>query len=462
MKFIGREREIDLIDKMFKSDDLELAVIYGRRRIGKSELIKHCLLNSSINSIFYECLETTETQNVESLSDLILKKWGLEGLSLKGVKGVLEFVFKRSIEKPLIMVLDEYPYLREKVEGLDSIIKALIDEYKEKSKLKLILCGSYIDIMKSLFEIDNPLYGRISLKIELKQMDYYDSFKFYEGFSVEDKVRLYSVFGGIPYYNRLIDKRISVKENIINLIASKNSRLESEISIYLKNELNKLENANAVVDILAKGVSKYKDILSYSSVSSSPTLSDVLNKLQKLELVKKEVSINDPGSNKGNYYILDNLTLFYYRYIFRNSSVLSIMDPGIFYDEFIVQDFEDQYVPKIFETIAKQYLIRLNLKGKCETPFYAIGKYIYNDRHNKINREFDVVTLDKKGYISYEVKYKNHPLNDSDIEKEIKQVESSDLKVYRYGFFSKSGFDLKNKRDDLILYTLADVTNVEF
>ena len=72
-----------------------------------------------------------------------------------------------------------------------------------------------------------------------------------------------------------------------------------------------------------------------------------------------------------------------------------------------------------------------------------------------------MVTLDKKGYISYEVKYKNHPLNDCDIEKEIEQVKSSDLNAYRYGFFSKSGFDLKNKRDDVILYTLTDITKVD-
>ena len=456
MQFIGRKKEISLINKMFASDDLELAVIYGRRRIGKSELIKYCLSSSSLDSIFYECLETNETQNVESLGELILKKWGLEDLSLRGIKEVLTFVFKKSIGTPLILVLDEYPYLREKVTGLDSIIKALIDEYKDSSQLKLILCGSYIDIMKSLFEHDNPLYGRISLKIELKQMDYYDSFKFYEGFCMEDKVRLYSVFGGIPYYNRLIDKRMTFKENIINLIASKNSRLESEISIYLKNELNKLENANAVIDILAKGVTKYKDILSYSNISSSPTLADVLNKLQKLELVKKETAINNHEA-KGSYYICDNLTLFYYRYIFRNSSILTLMDPGIFYDEFISRDFEDQYVPKMFEMIAKQFLIRLNLKGRCEPPFYAIGKYIFNDRHNKINREFNVVTLDKNGYISYEAKYKNRPLNDYDIKEEIEQVSSSDLKAYRYGFFSKSGFKLDDKRKDLILYTLEDM-----
>ena len=455
MNFIGREKEINSINKCFKSDELELIVVYGRRRIGKSELIKHCLKQAKYQSLFYECRETTEAQNVTSLSELILKEFDLNGVSFNGIENIFEFIFNKAKSSPFILVLDEYPYLRNKINGLDSIIQSFIDRYKNSSKLKLILCGSYIDIMKSLFEFENPLYGRITLRIDLKQMDYYDSIKFYEGFDLEDKIKLYSVFGGVPYYNRLVNSNLSVKENIIELLASNNSRLETEINIYLRNELNKLENSNAVMDVLAKGVSKYKDILSYSNVPSSPTLADILNKLQKIEIVDKE-NIIDSKNNKGSYYISDNLTRFYYRYIFRNLSTLSIMDAGVFYDEFIKNDFETSFIPRTFEDIGKQFLIRANLNNQLETPFYKIGKYIYNDR-NKRNFEFDIVTLDKKGYIPYEVKYINRPLNDADIDKEIKQVDASDLNTYKYGFISKSGFNIKDKRDDLILYDLNDL-----
>ena len=117
----------------------------------------------------------------------------------------------------MIFVLDEYPYIRENIKGLDSIFQSLVDKYKDSSKLKLILLGSYVDVMKSLLEKSNPLYGRADLVIDLQQMDYYDSSLFYPAFSEEDKVRIYSVFGGIPYYNRLVDDSKSVKENIIDL-----------------------------------------------------------------------------------------------------------------------------------------------------------------------------------------------------------------------------------------------------
>lgn len=170
------------------------------------------------------------------------------------------------------------------------------------------------------------MYGRVDLTIELKAMDYYESALFYRSFSDEDKVRLYSVFGGVPYYNRLIDNSKTVRENIIDLIASPGARLENEVSIYLNSEISKINNSNAVFETLAKGFSKYKDILDQSHVSSAPTLVDVLDKLMRMDIVKKESSINDENNKrKAGYYICDNLSLFYYKYIYRNASRMQVI-----------------------------------------------------------------------------------------------------------------------------------------
>ena len=115
--------------------------------------------------------------------------------------------------------------------------------------------------MKSLMNYGNPLYGRFDLKLELKPLNYYESQLFYNDYSNEDKVKIYSVFGGIPYYNKFIDVKKSVKENIINLIAREGSILENEIPIYLLGQLSKINNANIVFEVLAKNYTKYKDIL---------------------------------------------------------------------------------------------------------------------------------------------------------------------------------------------------------
>lgn len=423
---------------------MRISLIYGRRRVGKSELVKQAIKESGIKSFYYECKQVTEESNVQSACEVISEVQGLPKLGYTSIEEFMDYVFTLAKEENSVFVLDEYPYLRENVKGLDSILQSLIDKYREISKLKLIILGSYVDIMKSLLEHSNPLFGRVDLVMDLKQMDYYESALFYPKMSDEDKVRIYSVFGGIPYFNRLVDDKKTAKENIIDLIASPGARLENEVSMYLSAEISKIVNANEVFEALARGFSKYSDILSQSHVSSGPTLVDVLDKLIKMEVVEKKAPINDEANKKkAGYYICDNLSLFYFRYIFRYSSQLKIMDSDVFYDKYIDNDFEEKYVPHKFEEICRQYLIRQNRLGNIEPVIEKIGKYYYDDPKTHTNGEFDVVTQDEIGYVFYEVKFRKRKTSKEVIEEEIKQVKNTNLDCYKYVFFSRSGFTAK-------------------
>ena len=386
------------------------------------------------------------------MAELIGETFDFPKPTFENMEALLRFLFQKSEKEPLILVLDEYPYLRENTKGLDSVLQSVIDHYKDTSHMKLIVCGSYVDTMKALLEKQNPLYGRIDLTLNLKPMDYFESALFYPAFSEEDKVRLFSVFGGIPYYNRLIDAKKSVRENIIDLIASPGARLENEVSMYLNAEISKITNANEVFEALAKGFSRYKDILDQSNVSSGPALIDILDKLMRMDVVAKEAPINEENNRKkSGYFISDNLSLFYYKYIFRNMSRMNIMDPDIFYDKYIAEDFETKYVPKSFERICKQYLIRKNRKGLMDEIFEKIGKYYYDEPVEKRNGEFDIVTLDDKGYIFYEAKFRKEPVTESIVQNEICQVKQTDLDCYRYGFFSRAGFTCDQEKERILI-----------
>lgn len=439
--FLGRELELKKLSDFFSIKKQQIALVYGRRRIGKTELIKHSLKQTDIPSIYYESKETSQQNNVNSISEIISEVLGFPPLSFKSIEEVLEFVFKQSVQKEIILVIDEYSYLRNVTEGLDSIVQSLIDKYQRSSKLKLILCGSYVETMRELLEKHNPLFGRIDLVLNLKAMDYYEASLFYKNFSAADKVRLYSVFGGVPYYTRLINPEKSVEQNIIELIASTGSRLETEVIMYLKSEIQRMNNAYEVFECLANGFVKFSDILSQSGVSSSPALSDILEKLQKMELVEKIAPINDENNKKKcAYYIKDQLSLFYFKYIYRNLSRLNVMNPNLFYEKYIAKDFEENFVPKSFENVCRQYLIRKNISGELENSFEKIGRYYYDDAVNHKNGEFDIVTQEGTDYIFYEAKFRSKPLSKSLIFDEIKQVNETGLMCRKYGFFSLSGF----------------------
>ena len=448
MTFFGRKRELTQLKNLISSDGMLMSLIYGRRRIGKSELVKQAIKESGTKSIFYVCKQVTEESNVQSMCEVLSDSLGLPKLGYTKVEEIVDYIFKLSKEESIVFVLDEYPYLRENVKGLDSIIQALVDKYREDSKLKLIVLGSYVEVMKSLLKESNPLYGRTDLVIDLKQMDYYESALFYPNMTYEDKVRIYSVFGGVPYYNRLVDDKKSVKDNIIELVASPGARLENEVSMYLNAEISKIVNANEVFEALARGFSKFSDVLSQSHVSSSPTLADVLDKLIKMEVVEKKAPINDENNKKkSGYYICDNLSLFYYRYIFKYSSQLKIMDPEVFYDKYIDEDFEESYIPHRFEETCTQYLIRQNRLGAIDPVIEKIGKYYYDDPKTKTNGEFDLVTLDEKGYAFYEVKFRKKKMSKEVIDTEINQVKATGLNCYKYVFFSRAGFTAKETED---------------
>lgn len=443
MTFIGRTKEQEKLLAQLSSPIQNAALLYGRRRVGKSELILHTMRQASdARTIYYECRQTTTENNTRNLSEVIAEAFDMPPLAFSDIEAALRFVFDRATGEKIVLAIDEYPYLRDVVKGMDSILQVLLDEYRDRSHLSLILCGSYVEVMKSLLERDNPLYGRIDLKINLQPMDYYESAQFYPERSCEDKVRLFSVFGGIPYYNRLIDKNASVRENLIHLILEPDARLEDEVPSYLQSEISKIGNAHEVFSALADGHARYRDILSQSHVSSGATLVNVLTRLIGMQLVQRRSPINDPNNKKRTSYVIcDGLSKFYYRYVFRYLSQRSVLDPEVYYDRYVNDDFETQFVPRAFEEVCRQYLVRQNRMGNSEPPFDLIGTYSYDDPVTRTNGEFDVVTKDPLGYSFYEAKFRTAPITQRMIEDEIEQVQRTGLTCHRYGFFSRSGFE---------------------
>ena len=454
--FYGRKEELKMLKEAYDNDKFESIAIYGRRRIGKSELIKESYKDFDCKKIYYECKKASEEFNVSTISDKLVDIFNIPKPSFTKLEELLRYVFEKAVDEKIIFVLDEYPYMRGNSDFLDSVIQSIIDEYKNKSNIKIILCGSYIDVMEKLLSNSSPLYGRFTYKLNLKQMNYLESSLFYQNASNEDKVKYYSVFGGVPYYNQFIDDKKTVKENIIDLIIGSKARLLPEAEGFLNEEISKLNNANECFSAIAEGNVKFSDILQKSKVSSSPTLSDILKKLISMDVIEKIYPINDENEKKSYYNISERLSLFYYRYIFKRGSYFNVMSPVDFYEEFVEKDFENYYVPKEFENITKQYLSIKNRNRLINPSLYKIGKYYYDLPKEKKNGEFDCVTLSKDGYDFYEVKFTKNPIDDKIVNEEIYQLEKAKIKYNRLGFVSKNGFNITNP-SNYILISLDDI-----
>lgn len=454
--FVGRVEEVKRLRDAILSPKQENIVIYGRRRIGKSELIKHAIGQSGVPFLYYQAKETSETDNIESLSGLVAEQFNLGGATFSSMESVLGFLFDRSTS-PFVLVIDEYPYLRALNHGLDSVLQKQIDQ-KKQSQLKLVLLGSFIDVMKDVLESSRPLYGRITLTLFLSELNYQDVSAFYPKANLETKIHYYSVFGGVPYYNQLIDPTQSFENNVCRLIIDENGTLNDFVELFLSKELRKIQNANSVLEVIASGKRKFSDILEkLQPMLSSPQLAFVLDSLIQMDLVHKSTPINEPKTSRKTYYeIKDNFVRFHYRYVFKHSSKRSVLNPEMFYNLFVKEDFHTQFAPFIFELVAKQYLVIKNKKGLIRPPYVDIGKLWYDNPKTRTNGEFDVVAKRQDGLVVFEAKFTNSPVTDADVEEEIRQLSECRIEYVQLGFFSRSGFLLSHP-ERFICTTLDDL-----
>lgn len=460
MDFFGREAELEELKDAFSGNRFEAALIYGRRRVGKTELISRALAGIRDSLIIScECKRVGASANLEHLSQKVSAALNYpEDYTFSSFDALLEAVFAEAEKQKIVFVIDEFSFLLKEDPSVDSSLAVAIDAHKASSQLKLVLSGSYIDLMAQLVDATSPLYGRFSRIILLKPFDYFTASCFYPRYSAEDKVLMYSVFGGVPYFNSLIDPSRPALENILRLVVRKDSILEHEISEMLLNETNKISGMNVIIELVGRGVVKYSDIVERVSQDSNINPAYALSRLQEMGILRKVEPINAKGNKKRtSYAISDNLVHFYYRYVFRYLSERNFMDARDFYDEFIEQDLKATYLPMKFEQISAEGIARLSRLHRVEPPIHEVGTYSFDDQKAHINRQFDVVTKDRNGYTSYECKYTDAPLRKAVVEEEEAQTRGLDIDFYRLGFVSRSGFSKDVDSNKYVLITLDDL-----
>ena len=457
MDFFGRIKELEALKNMYLEKGLTGAIIYGRRRFGKSTLIKESSKYFNGLFIYFQCLKALDIVNAQGLSMVIKNKIPDAFLSKNAsFTEVLDFLFLKSLSLPILLVLDEYSYLNNR-EYIDSFLQSRIDQYKDTSKMKIILSGSYVDIMDHLLDMNNPLHGRFKYKIKLEAFNYYEASNFYKNVSLEDKVKYYAVFGGVPYYLSMLDTNKSFEDNVKNLLLSEFAPLENEINTTMKDEYSKVENAAFVMDLITHGKHSYSDIKAVFNINAPKSdLAYLLNQLVDMHFITKTYALNEKNEKKAYYDIDDNLFAFYFKLIYPTLAYKAILTTDKYFEQ-IKEKMYSEFIPLKFEKLCKEFLIRKNKSDEFNPPLLLIGSYTYNNPKLHKNGQFDIVTYDELGYTFYECKYTNSIVDKSIYLEEIKQLNDAKITNYRLGFFSKSGFSNDNEFKNCNLFTLEDL-----
>lgn len=456
--FIGRKKELTELHQELNSSHKTSIMIYGKRRIGKSTLIQEASRDYEGTVINHLCVRSSYQGNLDLLSRSIALTMHLPEIHFSQISDV--FSLLGSMPKNILLVLDEYQYLKQSLrEGeMDSLMQGVIDRLP--SNVRLILCGSYITVMKELLKEDNPLFGRFSLIIHLEEMDYLDAAGFALHAQNRDKISRYAVFGGSPYVQSVLKPESRVRDDIIRLLIPSTGILRTYIENVMLKEIQKAYDIR-IFEAIGNGKKKYSELSARLENGSSGLLDKQLKNLMDMEAIRKVAPINRRTDRRKQFYeISDNLIRFYFTYIFGNTAAISNLGEEAYFDAYIAPSIQE-FISRRFENIAIQYFRRKARSGEM-TGVLDFGSLWYDDPENRRNGEFDCVLRRQDGFDFYKCRYYQDPMTEAECRKEARQIyEVPGAVVRKIGFICSAGFDFESDEYDLIsgdkLYDSAEL-----
>lgn len=464
MKFLGREKEILDLEKEYVRDG-GFVVIYGRRRIGKTTLIKQFI--KSKTAFYFLATKEVESQSMKRFAGVIARTTGNSVLQKAAFSDWLDLFQAVADYKPnekKVLVIDEFPYLVKVNDSFPSILQNAWDEILKDSNVMLILCGSLISMMKKhALSYESPLYGRRTAQMRIAPLPFTTVYE-NQKLSFEEAAEQYSITGGVPKYMEFFSDGQPLYEQIKENVLSKNGFLYEEPNFLLTDEVQVPTNYFSIIKVIADGNHKLGTIAGILGLETS-ALTPYLKTLSELGFIEKQVPVTEKNAEKtrkGLYFISDNFLRFWFRYVYPYKGELELDNTQISLDE-LDKDFKEKFVAFAYEDICKEIFARLCSDKAIDFTPSKIGSYWLNDKSG--NTQIDVMAVDtvNKRLFAGECKYHNQPI-DADVYFElVKKVDNSSeiksaFKGYTviYGVFSKSGFtsrmtDISNSNPNLFL-----------
>ena len=448
MRFIGRKNELHTLNTEYNRNS-SFVVIYGRRRVGKTTLIKEFLKNKT--AFYYLATEELESQSMKRLANVIArttKNTLLQKTEFTDWLDLFQLIADYKPEEKKVLVIDEFPYLVRTNSAFPSILQNAWDEFLKDSNVMLILSGSLIGMMqKHVLSYDSPLYGRRTAQMRLTPLPFTSIYET-QNLPFEQAVEQFALTGGVPKYLEFFEDGRPLEEQLKDAVFSKNGFLYEEPNFLLKSEFLTAVNYFSIIKTIADGNHKLGKIASALGQESS-SLTPYLSTLSDLGFIEKRTPItekNPEKSRKGLYFIADNFLRFWFCYVYPYKGELELDNMQIVLDE-IHKDFKEKFVAFAYEDICKDIFAKLCSNNAISFVPSRIGSYWLNDYDG--DTEINVMSVDhqNKQVFAGECKYHTKPV-DAPVYFALKEKVDNAAEIRKsfpkyniiYGLFSKSGF----------------------
>lgn len=454
--FVDRTEELSRLHDLYESDDPELAVIFGRRRLGKTELVKHSLRDSD-EAVIYQAKQKTAELQLQQFIDVAAETYP----GITRIREDWDAILGYLADQDAIVVLDEFPYLVEQDQSLPSVLQAMFDHELDDLAPTIVLVGSSISMMEEAALLGNsPLYGRSSLKLDIRQLPFDAAMEFFpQSYTADQQVLTWGVFGGVPYYLEEVSSDVSLGENIQRTTFSRHGSLRNEPDYVLRMELTEPTRYFSIIEAIAGGKTSRNEIAGTTGIDYNQ-LSKYLQRLSRLRLVDQHVPVTEQKerTKRSRYRIRDPFFRFWFHFIYGT---------GDRYDELSDEAYETLIKPELSDFVSHSFEELCCSALRTLYPKYTItdtGQWWYGEH------EVDVVGLPTGDtLLAGECKFQRSPLGYDAFSKLQNHVEElrwapngGRERNDEYALFSRSGFkpsvqEAAQERDDLRLFTVEDV-----
>ena len=470
--FLCREAELGRLHDLYSSNSFEAAVIYGRRRVGKTALINEFVKDK--NTIYFPALNANVQANLAAFSGSIqnLTDPGASEVPVyQSFRSAFDAVTRIASRDKTILVIDEFQYLARSDSSLVREIARFIKGDWSGTDMLLILCGSSASFMESeVLGEHSPLSELITAEIRLEPFDYLETARFNPDLSPADNALIYAITGGIPHYINKLGVRGDLREAVLSNLLEASSSLFEEPENQLRSELREPALYNSIITAIARGHSKLGDIAGTTGMETS-ACSKYITTLTDLGIVRKVEPAVGRSRRKTQYRLTDNLFRFWYRFVPSNMISISSGNTERVYDR-AVQELPD-YMKLPFEEICRQYLAR----HAEHVPFRAgeLGEWWGSLSQGGAGRRMkkgadthiDIVGVSQASggsrFIIGSCKYEDDPADEDDLDRlrsSVSEFTSANDECYYY-IFSKNGFTSEliehQTRGEVSLVSLEDM-----
>ena len=407
--FVGRATELQSLDLAYDSGKFQMAVVYGRRRVGKTSLIRE--FSRDKRTLFFTAQEQSDSDNLADFSREIARFFGLPSdMRFGSWRAAIDYICDQSERERFVLVLDEFPYAAKRFAALPSLLQIAIDHRLQDTQLFLVLCGSNQGFMESdVLGYKSPLYGRRTLQVKLKPFGYREAAEMLPWMDADEAFRTYACIGGVPYYLSQVREGTTLKESLAQLYFRPPGFLYSEPELLLRQELSEPAAYYSVLRAVAGGANRPKAIAERTGIERN-SIAGYLSTLVDLDILERAVPFGDnPDRSKRAVYRMRE-AMFDYWFTFVSPNVAMIdANAGDAVIASISEEVFATYLGHWFERVCGGWMVSQALSGRFEVPVASVSSWWGTDPVAREQVDIDVIGADASGkrLVVGECKYRN-------------------------------------------------------